>query len=130
MLVLTIRTDKPESEVGLFDDVRKIDGFCWEAHRQLAESLNTKINELLNKNNKKIKDIEGLVVYGGPGSFTGLRIGISTANAISYALSIPVLGVNGEGWDRSGIKQLKQGSSDGIVMPNYGADANITLPRK
>jgi tRNA threonylcarbamoyladenosine biosynthesis protein TsaB len=130
MLILTIRTDKPVSEIGLFNEGQEIDKYTWEAHRQLAETLNVKIKDLLAKNGKSDNDLSGVIAYTGPGSFTGLRIGISTANAISFALSIPIVGTNGEDWEKEGSGLLRGNNSRVSVLPNYGAEANITLPRK
>ena len=130
MFVLTIRTDKPESEISLYSEGEKIDYYSWEAHRLLAETLNIKIRELLVRNSKDINDLNGLVVFTGPGSFTGLRIGLSVANAISFAASVPIIGKNGEKWEEMGIALLMGGANDRIILPNYGAEANITLPKK
>ena len=50
------------------------------------------IDRLLKKHNISFEDISDIKVNEGPGSFTGLRVGISIANAFSYALKIPVNG--------------------------------------
>ena len=50
------------------------------------------IDKLLHKNNSKIEDIEKVEVNKGPGSFTGLRVGATIANALSFLLKIPVNG--------------------------------------
>lgn len=50
------------------------------------------IEELLKKSNKSLKDITKIEVNTGPGSFTGLRVGVSIANTIGYCLGIPVNG--------------------------------------
>lgn len=50
------------------------------------------IMETLEKNNKKLSDISEIEVNTGPGSFTGLRVGISVANALGWSLKIPVNG--------------------------------------
>jgi len=52
------------------------------------------LNSMLNLNGIKLKQIEGIAVSIGPGSFTGLRIGLSTAKGLSFALSIPIVGIN------------------------------------
>jgi hypothetical protein len=44
MLIITLRTDKPDAEIGLFDSSRQLDYYTWQAHRQLAETLHTKLN--------------------------------------------------------------------------------------
>lgn len=50
------------------------------------------IDELLKENNFKPKNLTGIEVNTGPGSFTGIRVGISIANALSFSLGIPVNG--------------------------------------
>lgn len=50
------------------------------------------IDKLLKKHSLKPKDLSGIEVNIGPGSFTGLRVGIAIANALSFALKIPVNG--------------------------------------
>ncbi len=130
MMILTIRTDKPESEVGLFDGEQQIDYYVWQAHRELAETIHQKLEDLLVKNNKQLSDIRGVVVFRGPGSFTGLRIGISLANALAAGCEIPIVGGLGVDWVASGVKKLCGGANDKSVVPYYGAPVHITTPKK
>ena len=65
------------------------------------------INELLAKHNLKVSDIEEVIPNLGPGSFTGLKVGVTIANVINW--------ING-----------KKTSKD-IDLPNYGREPNITL---
>lgn len=126
MLILTMRTDKPEAEIGLYSDKAKLAYKSWEAHRQLADTLHTKIEELLRSQDKEWKDLEGIVAYKGPGSFTGLRIGLTVANTLSYSLKIPAVGQTGEAWIEQGVARLVKGESDELVMPEYGAPVHTT----
>lgn len=131
MLTLTIRTDKPESEIGLFENEVQLGYEVWEAHRQLAETIHTKTSELLAAQDKKLGDIEAIVAYQGPGSFTGLRIGLSVANALAYGLGIPIVGIEGEDeWLQKGLQKVLAGGNDTAVMPEYGAPVHITTPKK
>src|SRR5687767_2291411 len=98
MIILTIRTDKPEAEIGLFDGDKQLIYEEWEAHRQLSSTILIKIRELLESQGMDWADIEGLICFIGPGSFTGLRIGVTVANTMSATLDIPISGTNGEGW--------------------------------
>lgn len=50
------------------------------------------IDEALKKHSVKLKDISAVQVNAGPGSFTGLRVGLAIANALSFARKIPVNG--------------------------------------
>lgn len=52
------------------------------------------IEEVLTKAGVGMKDIEGVAVSEGPGSYTGLRIGVSTAKGLCYALDIPMIAVS------------------------------------
>lgn len=48
--------------------------------------------EIISENKLTLKDLDAIEVNTGPGSFTGLRVGIAIANALSFALNIPVNG--------------------------------------
>ena len=48
---------------------------------------------MLNNNSVKFNDIEAVIVSKGPGSYTGLRIGVGTAKGICYALNLPLISV-------------------------------------
>ncbi|MDD5415699.1 MAG: tRNA (adenosine(37)-N6)-threonylcarbamoyltransferase complex dimerization subunit type 1 TsaB [Candidatus Daviesbacteria bacterium] len=50
------------------------------------------IIKLLRATNYELKTLQGIEVETGPGSFTGLRVGVSVANALGFALGIPVNG--------------------------------------
>jgi tRNA threonylcarbamoyladenosine biosynthesis protein TsaB len=129
MLVLTIRTDKPESEIGLFDDDKKLAYETWQAHRELSDTIHLKIKELLVSKQKELTDIEGIVAYLGPGSFTGLRIGLSVANALADGLGIPIVGAQSDSWLQDGLNRLRKGENDKIALPEYGAPVHITAQK-
>src|SRR6478736_2198290 len=98
MLILALRTDKPEAELSLYDGTKKLAEIKWQAHLKLAETLNYKIEEILNKSSISYKDLEAIAIFKGPGSFTGLRIGFSVANALAYAQGLPIVARTGEDW--------------------------------
>jgi tRNA threonylcarbamoyladenosine biosynthesis protein TsaB len=126
MIILTIRTDKPEAEVGLYEDGHQLAYSTWEAHRELGRTIHKKVKALLDKSSKSWTDIQGIVVYKGPGSFTGLRIGIAVANALAYGLKQPVISTSGEDWLKKGIQGLVQDKGQRIVLPDYGSDPRTT----
>lgn len=130
MITLALRTDKPEAELYLYDNEKMLDETKWQAHLKLAETLNSKIDEILNKSSISYKDLDGIAIYKGPGSFTGLRIGMSVANALAYSQAIPIVARGTNSWLAEAIQALKAGRSDKVAAPEYGAPAHITKPKK
>ncbi|MBI1857120.1 tRNA (adenosine(37)-N6)-threonylcarbamoyltransferase complex dimerization subunit type 1 TsaB [Candidatus Saccharibacteria bacterium] len=128
MIILIIRTDKPEAEIGLYNDKDQLAYEIWQAHRELAETLNRKITNLLQ--GRTLQEVGGIVVYQGPGSYTGLRIGMSVANALAYSLDCSIAAVSGENWLDKGIQQIMANQGSAIVLPQYDAPARTTTPRK
>lgn len=100
--------------------------FEWQAGRTLARGL----LKFLEEKTGDLRDISGIGVMKGPGSFTGLRIGLTVANTLADSLNIPIVGAMGEDWRETALSKLRAGESEKIVMPEYGAAAHITAPRK
>lgn len=130
MKILTIRTDKPEAELGLYDGQNQIDYEVWQADRDLSLTILSKIKELLAKNKLEFQNLEGIVGFKGPGSFTGLRIGLTVANTLAYGLKVPVVGSDTEQWLEDGIGRLLSGDNEKVVLPGYGREPHITKPKK
>ena len=130
MTILTIRTDKSISEIAIYEDKNKLQEAKWEAHRTLADSIHLQIKKLLETSKLDWHNIQGLVCFKGPGSFTGLRIGISVANALSYSLNCPVVSQAGDNWQSIGIDRLLNHENEKVALPEYGAEAKITKPKK
>lgn len=91
---LIINTINKNSMVALANNEKVIDLHSWESELRHSEELLPKINDLLKRNNILPKDLSAILVVNGPGSYTGIRVGVSTGNALSYALKIPIVGVN------------------------------------
>ncbi|MBX4197515.1 tRNA (adenosine(37)-N6)-threonylcarbamoyltransferase complex dimerization subunit type 1 TsaB [Candidatus Saccharibacteria bacterium] len=130
MLILALRTDKPEAELYLYDRQKKLAVLKWQANLKLAETLNKQLKNILNKSSISLNDLQGIAIYKGPGSFTGLRIGMSIANALAYSQSIPIVAKNGDDWIKMAIKGLISGQSDKLATPEYGAPVRVTKPKK
>lgn len=129
MLILTLRTDNPQAEISLFENERELTHEIWTAHRELATTLHHKIAKLLQSIGKDWSNIEGIVVFKGPGSFTGLRIGAAAANALASSLNVPIIGSTYDKWQTEGITEILNGGNNILVLPVYGSDAHTTKPR-
>ncbi len=128
-MILTIRTDKPEAEIGLYQAFSQKAYKKWQAHKELSATMHSVIKELLTAQGLDWKDIEGVIYFEGPGSFTGLRIGASVANALAVSNKIPVTSQGGQNWIEEGIKFLVDGKA-GIALPEYGSEPHITSRKK
>jgi len=87
------------------------------APQRQAEKLLVEIDKLLKKSGKKLRDIKKIAVMAKGSSFTALRIGILTANALAYALHIPVVSAEGQ------KTLVKKGIR--VVAPEYDRMPNI-----
>lgn len=66
----------------------------WLSEHRHGEQLLQQLDDLLAAAGATPSDLSGVIVAIGPGSFTGLRIGLATAKTIAYSLSIPIVGVS------------------------------------
>jgi tRNA threonylcarbamoyladenosine biosynthesis protein TsaB len=130
MIILTIRTDKPEAEIGLYEDGKQLAYDTWQAHRQLAETLHSKIESLLKSQHIDWPNIAGIACFQGPGSFTGLPIGLTIGNALAYSYGVPIVAAQDPEWLETAVQRLLGGEDDNQTQPFYGAEAHITLQKK
>lgn len=113
MKILSITTATNHLSVAL-NDGDKIFEKNEEDHRNHSEHLDPLINELLRENNLTLKDIDRFAVAEGPGSYTGLRIGITTAKMFASILNKDLVGV-------STLAALANGVSDGLIVSELDA---------
>lgn len=102
----------------------------WEAGRSLARDMLAYLRDRLAEHHKDLTDITGIGVFRGPGSYTGLRIGMTVLNTLAAAQQIPIIGFVGEDWANECLMQLADGKNDKLVLPEYGGDAHTTKQRK
>ncbi len=93
MLLLALDTSANMVSVALLDENRVFGYAQEEMERGHAERLMPMIEALLENTGKKLKEINAIAVTVGPGSFTGVRVGLAAAKAFGLALKIPVYGV-------------------------------------
>src|SRR3989344_3663806 len=89
-MVLWINTsDRKKIEVALKKEDKIVDSRFAENDFGSQVLLNL-ITEILKENNLEFSDLTGIEVEKGPGSYTGLKVGASVANALGFSLNIPV----------------------------------------
>lgn len=106
-----------------------LDEIAFESRGMQTEILIAKIDELLKNNKSDKAKLELIIAVVGPGSYTGLRIGLATVNAMAYALNIPIVGIKNAddpvkvAKKLSGSKPLRVGS---FALPKYLYPPKIT----
>jgi tRNA threonylcarbamoyladenosine biosynthesis protein TsaB len=128
-MILLLDTSTPICKLTLIDGDWRYDDE-WQADRTLARDLLAYLRDQLAKNGKTFADITGIGAFRGPGSFTGLRIGLTVLNTMADAESIPIVGGTDNDWQNEVITKLSDGINEKIVLPFYGSEATITKPRK
>jgi tRNA A37 threonylcarbamoyladenosine modification protein TsaB len=116
-------TDPQKAQIGIIiaADLKQI---TFDAGNHLSESLTDRIAVFLKKQKVKVRDFKKIVVVIGPGHFSRIRSGVTTANALAFALNIPVVGIkvqNSYDW-----KKISKMSGKKMALPFYGKEPNIT----
>lgn len=94
MKILSIDTSSKVCGVSILDDDTLLCNLDKLAENSHSESLMPLIDSALKQENLEIKDIDLLVCDVGPGSFTGIRIGVATVKGFCDTLNIPSVGIN------------------------------------
>ena len=139
-MILLIDSSTEKLRLWLKNDDFEVD-FEKTLGREMAKNILAEIKEFLAENGANWQNLRGICVFAGPGSFTGLRIGVTVANTLADSLKIPIIGEknsdnsknngeNLENWREIALEKLNSGADDKIALPFYGAEANITKPRK
>jgi len=116
-LILNIETSSDICSVALGKNEKTLDIIKSQEVRNHARILTLLIDKILKNNNLEIRDLNAVAVSKGPGSYTGLRIGVSTAKGLSYGLNIPLIAV-------STLEAMAEGALAGIrkEMPEIPQD--------
>ncbi len=94
MKILGIDTSSNASSVAVIEDNKLICEYTVNTKTTHSQKLMPMIENMLLMSGINIKEIDAIAICVGPGSFTGLRIGMATAKAISHVNNLPVIGVN------------------------------------
>jgi tRNA threonylcarbamoyladenosine biosynthesis protein TsaB len=93
-LILNIDTAVDTASICLAKNSKVLSLEKNEKQKDHASWLHLAIKEIFEKNNLELKTVDAIAVTGGPGSYTGLRIGMATVKGICYALNKPLIALN------------------------------------
>lgn len=94
MVILAIDSSATAASAALMDDNKLIGEFFTNTDFTHSRTLAPMIENLLDVTGKTVSDIELVAVSNGPGSFTGVRIGVSVAKGIAFADDLPCMAVS------------------------------------
>lgn len=108
---IILDSSNTDLSIGLAKEGVLIDYISYSAWQQQSEFMVKELDTLLTKYEVKNEEIDDLVVSIGPGSYTGVRIALTIAKTIGYALNIPVYPI-------SALQVLKRGNSPSVCLIN------------
>ena len=93
-LILVIETATKNCSLALCENGITIESIDYnDGNFSHAEKLHVFIEEILSKSDREFKDLNAIAVSKGPGSYTGLRIGVSACKGLCFGLNIPLIAI-------------------------------------
>lgn len=111
MFTLLLDTSNTYLSIGLAKDHKVVDSIAYEAWQKQSEFLIQELDAILNRNNIGREDIDMVISAKGPGSYTGVRIALTVAKVIAFALNVPLYLV-------SSLEVLKDKDAPSICLMN------------
>ncbi len=124
LIIDAANTDK--INLCLFSQNKNIKESNYPVQKGQLEELLPAIDDFLLKNNLSLKDLKAIAVNHGPGSYTSLRITVTTANTLAKSLNIPIFGFHNEKYidiaDKIINELKKQRLFNKPIVPHYPRD--------
>jgi len=120
---LVIDTALPETVVMLVKDTQLL-GSVMSGQVRRADNLLELVSEVLANAQQTLVDLDAIIVRRGLGSYTGLRIGVTTANALAWSLNIPIFGAElteQRSLNLEDVMDYDFSSPQSTVVPKYGS---------
>jgi tRNA threonylcarbamoyl adenosine modification protein YeaZ len=94
MMLLAIDTSTDSAGLALVQDGRTLAETIWRCSQNHSVELLPHLTRLLEEAEVELKSVGCILVARGPGSFNGLRVGLSTAKGLAFSLGIPIIGIS------------------------------------
>ncbi len=91
---LAIDTATDTASLALIQEGEVLAELTWRCRQNHTTQLLNQLAQLLNQSGLKLQSASGIIIARGPGSFNGLRVGISTAKGLAFSLGIPIVGIS------------------------------------
>ncbi|HEY96153.1 MAG TPA: tRNA (adenosine(37)-N6)-threonylcarbamoyltransferase complex dimerization subunit type 1 TsaB [Dehalococcoidia bacterium] len=102
---IAIDTSTETASLAIVENGRILAELTWNCGKNHTVQLLPNLNYLLEQNSLSLESADCIIVARGPGSYNGLRVGISTARGLAYSLGIPIVGIStleAEAWQHAG----------------------------
>jgi len=93
-MYLAIDTSTDTASLAIIQDSKVLAELTWRCGQNHTTQLLPHLTHLLNQTKLNLQSTTGIIVARGPGSFNGLRVGISTAKGLVFSLGIPIVGIS------------------------------------
>ena len=124
MLILSCDTSNSTCCAGVYEDGRELSYELSLEKRTHSETFMPLVERVIKASGKEYKDLDAIAVTTGPGSFTGIRIGLSAVKGLSYALSIPCIPVSSTAALALSVENVIDTAENTILVPSFDARNN------
>jgi tRNA threonylcarbamoyl adenosine modification protein YeaZ len=93
-VLVAIDTSTDNASLALVGEGRTLAEMTWRSHQNHTIQLMPNLSYLLKLVGAEAKSLDAVIVAKGPGSFNGLRVGVSAAKGLAFSLNVPIIGVN------------------------------------
>ena len=133
MYSLLLDSANRDLNVGLAKDNQIIDRISYQAWQRQSELMAVEVDAILKRNNISAKDIGEVVVTIGPGSYTGIRIALTIAKTLAFALNLKIYAVSSlisQKAPHQGTISVINARSNRSYVAIYDADGQVLVEEK